>query len=413
MIRFVRALLGTLLTCGLLAACATRPIEQGAGADPTILVSIDGFRADYLDLGVTPELSRLAAQGAQGAIRPSFPSKTFPNHYTLVTGLRPDHHGVVDNNMRDPEIPGVTFKLSSREAVTDRRWWDDGEPVWVTAEKAGRRTAVMFWPGSEAPIHGVRPTEWRTYDAGVSAVGRVDQVLAWLDAPLAERPRFIALYFDAVDTAGHNHGPRSGEVKAALQETDAALARLTEGLSKRGLRANIVVVSDHGMAEISSDRIIRLDQIVPADAGETLTMGAFLTYYPAAGREAEARAALLAPHDHMTCWPKEKIPAAYHYGTHRRVAPIVCLPETGWEIVTAASLARWGVKGGDHGFDPYALEMRALFLGVGPAFRPGTRTPLTDNVDVYPVLMRLLALEPRPNDGGPALSEAALVAQSR
>lgn len=409
MIRFARALLATFLTCGLLAACATHRVEPGGTADPTILISIDGFRADYLAPGVTPELSRLAALGAQGVIRPSFPSKTFPNHYTLVTGLRPDHHGIVDNNMRDPKIPGVTFKLSNREAVTDPRWWDDGEPIWVTAEKAGRRTAIMFWPGSEAPVHGMRPTDWRTYDAGVSAAARVDQVLAWLDAPPAERPDFIALYFDAVDTAGHNYGPRSPQVRAALRETDAALARLTEGLSKRGLRANIVVVSDHGMAEISADRIIRLDQIVSADAGEALTMGAFLTYYPAAAREAEVSAALLAPHEHMTCWAKDKIPAAYHYGTHRRVAPIICLPETGWEIVTATSLAKWGVKGGDHGFDPYAPEMQALFLGVGPAFRVATRTPLTDNVDVYPLLMRLLALEPRPNDGGATLSHTALL----
>ena len=226
MIRFAQTLLATLLSCVLLVACATRPTSTGSSPVPTILVSIDGFRADYLDLGVTPELSRLAALGAQGAIRPSFPSKTFPNHYTLVTGLRPDHHGVVDNNMRDPQIPGVTFKLSSREAVTDRRWWDDGEPIWVTVEKAGRRTAIMFWPGSEAPIHGVRPAEWRTFDAGLPATARVDQVLAWLEAPAAERPRFLALYFDAVDTAGHSYGPGSAQVKAALQETDAALARL-------------------------------------------------------------------------------------------------------------------------------------------------------------------------------------------
>jgi predicted AlkP superfamily pyrophosphatase or phosphodiesterase len=255
-------------------------------------------------LASPPELSRLAREGAQGAIRPSFPSKTFPNHYTLVTGLRPDHHGIVDNNMRDPEIPGVTFALSNRAAVIDPRWWEDGEPIWVTAERAGLRTAIMFWPGSEAPVRGVRPSAWRTYDAGLAPQARVDQVLAWLEEPALERPRFLALYFEAVDTAGHNHGPGSPQVKAALQETDAAIGRLVHGLAARGLVANIVVVSDHGMAEISPDRVIRLDEIAPTDVGTPLTMGAFMTYYPAAGREAEAEAALLKPHPHMSCWRK-------------------------------------------------------------------------------------------------------------
>jgi len=407
MLRFPRAALAALLFLGVLAGCASVP----AGHDPrppTILISIDGFRADYLELGVTPELARLAREGAQGAIRPSFPSKTFPNHYTLVTGLRPDHHGIVDNNMRDPQIPGVTFALSNRQAVTDRRWWDDGEPIWVTAERAGLRTAIMFWPGSEAPVRGVRPSAWRTYDAALSPEARVGQVLSWLEAPRSARPRFLALYFEAVDTAGHHYGPRSREVKEALAQTDAAIGRLVRGLAERGVEANIVVVSDHGMAEISPERVIRLDEIVPAELGAPLTMGAFLTYYPAPGREAEAEAALVRSHPHMSCWRKSQIPAAYHYGSHRRVAPILCLPETGWEIATAESLRKRPIKGGDHGFDPYAPEMQALFLGYGPAFRRGTVTPLTDNVDVYPVLARLVGVALAENDGGPALAAAAL-----
>ncbi len=410
--RFLKALAVVLLSVTTLAACATGAGRQPA-SPPVILVSIDGFRADYLDLGVTPELSRLAALGAQGAIRPSFPSKTYPNHYTLVTGLRPDHHGIVDNNMRDPQIPGVTFTLSNRDAVTDRRWWDDGEPIWVTAQKAGLVTGVMFWPGSEAPVHGAHPTFWKTYSAAITPAARVDQVLAWLELPPSSRPRFLALYFDAVDTAGHHHGPGSEQLKAALRETDAAIARLTQELSARGQDANLVIVADHGMADISPDRVIRLDQIVPPEAGQPLTMGAFLTYYPAAGHETQAHAALLRPHDHMTCWAKGKIPPAYHFGDHRRVAPILCLPQTGWEIATAASLKHRPIKGGDHGFDPYAPEMRALFLGVGPAFRKGVKTPLTDNVDVYPLLARLLGVQPRPNDGGPTLLEAALVSRNQ
>lgn len=401
------SLLGLLAVLSILAGCAT-PRAGTSPPAPTILVSIDGFRADYLDLGVTPELSRLAGQGAYGAIRPSFPSKTFPNHYTLVTGLRPDRHGLVDNNMRDPQIPGVEFKLSNREAVADPRWWNDGEPLWVTAERAGVRTATMFWPGSEAPIRGIRPSLWRAFDQSVSADARVDQVLAWMDAPPAERPRFVTLYFDEVDTVGHWSGPRSPELAAALASTDAAMARLTDGLVKRGIAANLVIVADHGMAEVAADRVIYLDDIAPAELGAPLTIGAFLSFYPAPGREAQAEAALLKSHERMECWRKGEIPARYHFGAHRRVAPIICLPQTGWEISTRERVKTRPIRGGDHGFDPYAIEMRALFIGVGPAFRRGAKTPLTDNVDVYPVLAKLVGVAPAPNDGGDTLVRAAM-----
>ena len=156
----------------LLAACATPPPLTGPGRPLTILISIDGFRADYLDRGMTPVLSGLAADGARGVMRPSFPTMTFPNHYTLVTGLRPDRHGIVDNIMEDPDIPGVTFRMSNAQAVADRRWWDQGEPIWVRAERAGIVTATMFWPGSGAPIQGVRPRHWRPFDQAVSSDAR-------------------------------------------------------------------------------------------------------------------------------------------------------------------------------------------------------------------------------------------------
>ena len=396
-----------------LAACVQSPATPDlAGprpsSTPVILISIDGFRADYLAHGVTPTLSKLAEQGVHGAIRPSFPSKTFPNHYTLVTGLRPDRHGVIDNNMIDPEIPETAFSLANKAAVQDPRWWSDGTPIWVSAERAGVRSAVMFWPGSEAAIQGVRPSQWLPFDQSVSASARVDQVLAWLDAPASERPGLIALYFDEVDTAGHHFGPGSVEVERAAAKTDAAIGRLIGGLQARGLPANLVVVADHGMAQVAADRAIYLEDLVAAEMGRSLALGAFMTYYPAPGRETQAEAALLAEHPHMTCWRKGEIPARYHFGAHRRVAPIFCLPRTGWEITTRTRVAKTPLKGGNHGFDPYAPEMAAVFIGHGPAFGRGGTTPLTDNVDVYPLLAELLGVAPEPNDGGPTLVDAAL-----
>ncbi len=371
-----------------------------AGDRPlVILVSMDGFRADYLDRGLTPNLSRLAAEGARGVVRPSFPSKTFPNHYTLVTGLRPDRHGIVDNNMRDPRIPGAIFKMSDKAVVNDPRWWNGAIPLWVSAERVGLKTAPMFWPGSEVEIQGVRPTYWLAFDQVMTGETRVDQLLAWLDLPDADRPAFLTLYFDETDTAGHHDGPESPGLNAAVAHTDAMIGRLTAGLQARGLAADLVITSDHGMAATSPERAIYLEDILPPEAGERLGMGPFMTMTPAPGRESEVEKALLTPHKHMTCWRKGQIPARFHYGRHRRVPPFFCLAQTGWEITTRAWVAQRPIGGGNHGYDPSAPEMAAVFVAHGPNIRRGVRLRAVDNVDVYPLVARLLGVRPEKSDG--------------
>jgi len=347
-------------------------------------------------------LNALAADGAVGEMRPSFPSKTFPNHHTLVTGRRPDRHGMVDNTMEDPQIPGIRFRLANAEAMTDPRWWNEAAPIWVTAERAGVRTATMFWPGSETAIQGTRPSQWRKYDETVTPSQRVDQVLAWLDAPPPERPRFLTLYFEQVDDAGHDHGPDSPQVNAAAAEIDRMIGRLISGLHARGLAANLVIVSDHGMAAVSPERRIFLDDLIAPSNVTTMTMGAFMSAYPKPGREQEVDAALIRPHPHMQCWRKAEIPAQFAYGRHRRVPPYFCLPNTGWEITTRAYVARQkpqDIDYGNHGFDPNDPTMRAAFIAAGPAFRRGVRVPVFDNVDVYPLLARLIGVRPEPNEG--------------
>ncbi|WP_309645667.1 ectonucleotide pyrophosphatase/phosphodiesterase [Phenylobacterium sp.] len=381
-----------------LAACASTPRPATPPAAVVVLVSIDGFRPDYLDRGVTPVLSGLAAQGARGTMRPSFPTKTFPNHYTLVTGLRPDHHGIVENTFEDPAIPGVTFKMSNRAAVGEARWWDQATPIWVSAERAGIITAPMFWPGSEAPIRGVRPSLWRPFDQAMPPSARVDQVLAWLDRPPAERPRFVTLYFDDVDTAGHDFGPESAEVNAAAARVDAALGRFTAGLQARGVAANLVIVADHGMAPIAPDRLLYIEDIIPKDAARSLSGGAFMTLYPVKGREAEVEKLLLGRRPHLECWRNADIPTRFRYGMNPRVAPIFCLPETGWSLRNKDYKPRKPERG-NHGFDNSSPEMRAVFVASGPAFRGGVTLPTFDNVDVYPLLARLIGVQPESNDG--------------
>ena len=361
----------------------------------------------YISYGLMA-LVQMADQGARAeSMRPSFPSITFPNHYTLVTGLRPDHHGIVSNTMEDAAIPGGQFKLSRHEAVTDRRWWDQAEPVWVSAEKAGMRSATMYWPGSEADIHGVRPSYWKVFDHKVSAEERVDQLLAWLDLPPSQRPAFLTLYFDEVDHMGHEYGPDSEQVNEALRHVDSAVGRLVVGLSKRQLTANIVVVSDHGMTATSEQRLIQLKPLLPAGSYRLVVSGAYAGLEPVAGHERELAAALAKTHPHMQCWPKQQIPARFEYGHNPRVPAYICLADAGWLIVDEKKAGE-KTSAGAHGYDNFLPEMGALFIAQGPAFRSHQVLARLDNVDVYPLLMHLLNVPAQPSDGKAEATAALL-----
>ena len=366
---------------------------QADRPDPVILISIDGFRPDYLGRGATPVMDGLVAGGAFGPMRPSFPSVTFPNHYTLVTGLHPDHHGIVGNRFTDAEL-GV-FTMASKESG----FWDQAEPIWVSAEKAGVRTGTMFWPGSEVEIHGVRPSRWEPFDQSMSGDARVDRILSWLDLPADQRPRFETLYFDIVDSAGHRHGPDAAETRAAVTSVDASIGRLVEGLKARGLydRTLLVLVSDHGMAATSPDRVVWIDDIIDPAALQIGYGGAVLTADPAPGREAEVQQKLVGRHPHMECWNKADVPARLVYGSNPRVARIVCLVETGW--LTATRDRPVTGPGGAHGYDNQAPEMQALFIAHGPGVIPGRRLTDLDSVDVQPFLARVLGVTAPQGDG--------------
>lgn len=400
-----------------LLAVAAAPVSAAPAAapppGPVILVSLDGFRADYLRRGATPTLARLAREGAWAAegMRPSFPSLTFPNHYTLVTGLRPDRHGIVNNAMEDPAVAeNPKFSLSNVDANADRRWWDGGEPIWVTARNAGLRAATVGWPGSEAPVRGVRPQKWTHYDDDTPMALRIDQALAWLALPAEKRPQFLTLYLPEPDHTGHEAGPDSTETTARLRQVDAQIARLVAGLRRLRLldRAQLVIVADHGMAAVRRDRVLYLDDMVAADRVRVVTSGPVSGLTP---KDAEAEARLLAPHPHLRCWRKAEVPPAFHYGANPRVPPVVCLADVGSQLQTREAAAKWkSFNRGQHGYDPAAPEMRALFLAHGPAFRPGSRLPMFDNVDVQPLLARLLGVSAPIGDGSAAVFAPALAA---
>lgn len=400
--RLAPACLG--LCCLLLAACATAPprIDDATPAPRSVLlVALDGFRAGDLDLGVTPTLSRLAGDGVRAEwLTPSYPSLTFPNHYSMVTGLRPDRHGITHNTMRDEALG--RFTLSDRDAVGDGRWWQ-GEPAWVTAERAGLPTATLFWPGSEAPIQGLQPRRWTAFDKDMPLAARADTVLDWLAEPPATRPRLATLYFETIDAASHAHGPDSPQARAALREVDAALGRLVDGLAARGQldQVDLVIVSDHGMATVAPGHAIAVEDMVSPEDAVVVTTGQSVGIVPRPGREAAVERSLLGSHARYDCWRKAELPARWHYGTHPRIPPIVCQMHEGWDAVPRAALARRAQDHdrGSHGYDPELPSMRALFVAHGPSFRRGARIPAFDNVDVYPLLMRLLGLPPAPHDG--------------
>jgi predicted AlkP superfamily pyrophosphatase or phosphodiesterase len=265
----------------------------------------------------------------------------------------------------------------------------------------------MFWPGSEAPVHGVRPSLWLPFDQSKSAEARVDQVLTWTDLPADKRPQFITLYFDDVDTMGHTYGPNSKEVNAAATKVDAAIGRLEAGLKARGLEANVIVVADHGMASISEDHQLFVEDLVPAGTFRTLGTGAFMTLAPLPGQENLVAKALVGDHEHVSCWRRGQFPTRFHYGRNPRVAPIFCLPETGWTIYSRARKPNYLEKG-THGFDPEAPEMAAVFVASGPAFASGVRLRTFDNVDVYPLIAHLVGVRARPGDGSLAPLKSAL-----
>lgn len=369
-----------------------------------LLVSIDGFRADYLDRGITPNLLRIGREGVRAeGLRPSFPTKTFPNHYSIVTGLVPDHHGIVANNIWDPERQ-QSFGLSNREAVGDARWWG-GEPVWVAAERAGLRTAPLFWPGSEAPIGGVRPTHWLPYDGSMTARERIDWLLERIDRPPPDGVVFATLYFDDVDAAGHRYGPDAAATDSAIARVDGWIGLLLEGLAVRGLRdrVDLLVVSDHGMSPTSRDRVILLDDYLDLSRVRVSDWNPLAAIWPATGEEEATYAALREAHPHLSVWRRGEVPARLAFGTNPRVAPVLALADPGWSITTRAryeeSPARF--DGGNHGYDDDAADMLGLFVARGPGLRTGVRIPVARNVDLYPLLMALLGLPPRATDADP------------
>ena len=383
-----RALLLAALT--LVAVLPLRAVQQLAPAPQpiVILVSLDGWRWDYIDRADVPNLRALAARGVRSeGLIPSFPSVTFPNHYTLVTGLLPDHHGIVSNAMFDRSIGPEKFTMSA-DTAKNPVWWG-GEPVWQTVIKNGGKSAAMFWPGSEA----VKPTYWRPFDDKVTNEDRVKQVLEWLKLPEAERPSFNTLYFSETDHAGHDFGPDSPEILTAAAHVDQAIGQLVRGIDALGLaaRTSFVIVSDHGMAATSHDRVIYLDDYLPPEDIEVVDWSPNVEINPASTSSTASAESIYqklhGKHPALSVYRRDELPKWLGYGTNKRIPAVVGIAELGWTITTHTADERRisngrPFGGGAHGYDPRYRELHGLFIAAGPEVRKGLIVPEFRNIHV-------------------------------
>lgn len=382
-------------------------VRSGPGIEPEfpplLVISIDGFRPDYFERAETPALDRLVAGGLKAdSLMQVFPTKTFPTHYSMVTGLYAEITGVVANSMWDPERR-ARFSLGNRDAVSDGYWYD-GEPIWNTVEKAGRIAATYFWPGSEARIDGIRPTYFKPYAGDTPHAKRVEQVLDWLDMPDSERPDFLTLYFSVVDSVAHSHGPDDARVDRAIGRVDRAIALLLDGLEQRGLfgAIHVLITSDHGMSAVAPERYIYLDDYLDLSGVRVSDWGPAAQIWARDLSAEEIVAALDGVHPRLRAWTRADIPARYRFREHRRIAGALAEADPGWMISSRPRETGPRTRRpplGMHGWDPAWLEMHGILIAHGPAFAPGSRMPAARSVDLYTLMTELLGLDPAPNDG--------------
>ncbi|MDR1340537.1 MAG: ectonucleotide pyrophosphatase/phosphodiesterase [Prevotellaceae bacterium] len=362
-----------------------------------VVLSMDGFRWDYCDIYNTPNLNKIRTVGVKAEyVQSSYPTVTFPNHYSMATGLYPDSHGLVNNSFYDSALRD-TFALSRREAVSNPAYWS-GEPVWITAETQNLNSAIFFWPGSEAPVKGMYADFWKVYDGKIPFQNRIDTVIRWLQLPEEIRPHLVMFYFSEPDHSGHEYGPESEYTGTVVERLDSLAGVLMDKLGRLpiGGKINLVITSDHGMAAVSSEKTVFLSDYLSAHWVERLFAGAFTHLYTRPEcRDSLVQALRNVPN--IRVFKKENLPERLHYGTNPRTGDVVIIPDCGW-LVSAGRQYPSTLKGA-HGYDNECRDMNAVFFASGPAFKQAYSQPPFMNVDLYSLMTAVLKLNPAPNDG--------------
>ena len=371
--------------------------EQKTEEPYVVMLSVDGFRWDYPDKVPTPNLDYIAENGVKAkSLKPAFPTKTFPNHYSMATGLYPDHHGIVLNSFYDENMDKY-YEIRNREAVENPDFYD-GEPIWVTAENQNVTSASYFWVGSEAAVNGVSPTYWKKYDHSFPFEQRIDSVIAWLQLPEKERPHLILWYIHEPDNIGHRFGPDSKEIENCVVYLDSLIGvfitKIEELPNKKNI--NIIVTSDHGMGTISKERTVYLQDYIDNEWIDII-QGYNPNYNIKAKQEFyDTLYTVLKSIPHIKAWKNNEVPERLHYGTHPRVMDFVVLADSSWSIRLQGQRAK---DGGTHGYDNDNTDMHAIFYAFGPDFKKGYIQNTFNNVDLYPLIANILDLEPAKTDG--------------
>ncbi|XP_074642804.1 venom phosphodiesterase 2-like [Tubulanus polymorphus] len=375
---------------------------------PVILVSLDGFRADFLLRKMTPVLDRLRQCGSHVPyVRASYPTKTFVNHYTLATGLFPESNGIIDNNMYDQNM-NYPFISSIPQTFQDPRWWL-GDPIWNTVTKQNKISATYYWPGSDVRVEGMYPHYYRKYNKSVPFESRVQQVLKWLDLPDGKRPDFITLYFDEPDSAEHRTGIDSKLVNDKLKEVDRMVGLLMQGLFTRNLHncVNIIVLADHGMSNTPCKNIVSLDKYInltgifvfEGSVGRINNDHEYIDGKVVPSKNPQPVEKLLSElrckNEHLDVYRKEDLPKRLHYSNSRRIEELVLNSEDGWQFY----MRNGTCGGGSHGFDNIYASMHALFIAHGPYIKQNTQSKSFLNIELYQLLTDLLQINPAPNNG--------------
>lgn len=393
-----------------LVACSS-PVKKVAGrrnATETLskpyvlLISIDGYRADYTDRFNPPTLKKFRDEGAAAKyLLPVYPSKTFTNHYSIATGLYAENHGIVANIFFDP-ARNQTYKLSDRKMVEDGTWYG-GVPLWVASEHQGMLVGTYFWPASEAPVLGVRPTYYVNYDDKISHLKRTRQVVEWFKLPEEDRPHLVTLYFSDVDSAGHKFGPNSQEVKDSVLKVDQSLGLLLQDLEKENLHPNIVIVSDHGMQEMDLQKIEYLDDYADLKGVKVLGAGPQSLIYTKNEAQTHSLYQALRKGKHFKVYRRKDLPAQWHYSKNQRAGDLIVVAQAPWGVMLRKSADKF--EKGTHGFDPDTTEsMRAIFYAAGPEIQKAKVLAPFRNIHIYPFILELLKLKTEaPIDGSAAV----------
>lgn len=362
-----------------------------------LLLSFDGFRWDYVDRVPTPNFRELIDNGVTVEhVENAYITKTFPNHYSLVTGLYAETHGIVANEMYDPAM-NRSFSMET-DSIYESRWWEEAVPLWVTVQKAGGKSGAAMWPGSDVKIHGSFPNRYLPYNASVSFETRVERIIEWFSAPKEVAVDFGVLYWEEPDESGHELGPQSSLMDVVIAGIDEKLGFLLNELKKAGLyeKVNLIVTSDHGMAQLSPDKIIELDEYVSRDLYTWVDKSPVVGILPKEGKLEEVYSKLVDANPNMAVYKKGDIPEHFHYQHNIRIMPILIESKEGWTIMQNRS---GPFMLGNHGYDNTLRSMQPVFVARGPAFRQNYLKTSMRSVDLYPLMCHILDVRPLPNNG--------------